>query len=409
MTIILLENKKGVSTAATIIIAVIITGAVVGAGVYYGTQGGQTTDNQPKEGETTYTIGLAAHSVRNAWEDLWVKCFLWYCSDISEMNDNIEIKTTWTEAGYNATLQITQIKRLIDQGVDGIVTSPWDVQSLGSAMDYAKQNDVPVICTNTVVNHDYPLMFVGIGNERATNQLGVRIREYLRDNVEPIGKVEGTVLSLGSEPGDVAGEARLQGIRNALADYENVTIEEVYTNNDRGQSKTKTLNKLRGGLEPDAIFGHNTPIVMGGVDGLIEHYGDEGAKDKYVTNMGPSPTTLKAIDNGYVDVAVGQVPKFYNPIAVHYMLGYLENGESALPDYGEKITTDDLKIQTGKKHLGIEPWKVQSWAPATIENVSEFSPSITKNHRWFQCSGIIVTENNVDSPLVWGNYPLPGW
>jgi len=37
-------------------------------------------------------LGLAAHSVRCSWEDLYVKAFNWYCADNG-------IRSTWTEAG----------------------------------------------------------------------------------------------------------------------------------------------------------------------------------------------------------------------------------------------------------------------------------------------------------------------
>ncbi|HDJ30206.1 MAG TPA: hypothetical protein ENF29_04045, partial [Candidatus Acetothermia bacterium] len=68
-------------------------------------------------------LGLAAHSVRNVWEDLYVKAFNWYCADLG-------IRSTWTEAGYDTATQITQAKRLIDMGIDGLIISPWDVKAL---------------------------------------------------------------------------------------------------------------------------------------------------------------------------------------------------------------------------------------------------------------------------------------
>ena len=57
-------------------------------------------------------LGLAAHGIRNAWEDLYVKGFQWYC-------DELGIAYTVTESGYDAAMQITQAKRIITQRI------PW--------------------------------------------------------------------------------------------------------------------------------------------------------------------------------------------------------------------------------------------------------------------------------------------
>lgn len=358
--------------------------------------------------EETIFLGLAAHSVRNSWEDLYVKAFNWYTQDISQQRDDLEIRTTWTQAGYNASLQITQARRLIDMGIDGLIMSPWNVKALRAVTRYANKNDVPVITTNTVVNSSYPLMFVGYGAMRGARQLGERIIRYLKTKVEPIGEVEGTVLELSSGPGTSEDIIRGGGFHQAVDQYDGINVVTKVAESMRSKAKTKTLNTLRGGTEIDAVFAQNGSMGLG-ANAAFKSYSGMNPKDVFIATVDAFPDIIEEIGKGNIDVGLDQPPAFYNPIAVHYMVKYIQEGEEALPDYGETITADELTIRTGNKHLGVDPWKEPIWAPAKIKHMTEYGDQITEDHKWFQTNAVFVTEENYDSPILWGNFPLPGW
>jgi len=348
-------------------------------------------------------LGLAAHSVRNVWEDLYVKAFNWYCADLG-------IRSTWTEAGYDTATQITQAKRLIDMGIDGLIISPWDVKALRVVMDYAKEHNVPVICTNTVVDSSYPLMFVGFGQKQAGAQLAQKIVDYLRDKVEPIGEVKGTVLELSSGPGTSEDIMRGGGFHDVIDQYPDVKVITQVATSDRAKAKTVTLNVLRSGTKIDAVFAQNGSMALGADEALKDAPGIT-PKDVFIATVDAFPQICDEIGAGNIDVAVDQTPAFYNPIAVYYMVQYLEKGPSALPKFGETITADQLQpyLDTGVKHMGLDPWKVPMWAPAHIRHMTEFSSDITHDYIWFQTNAVVVTKDNYNSPLLWGNFPLPGW
>ncbi|MBS3787758.1 sugar ABC transporter substrate-binding protein [Candidatus Bipolaricaulota bacterium] len=358
--------------------------------------------------EETIFLGLAAHAVRNSWEDLYVKAFNWYCQDLSKKRDDLNVRTTWTQAGYNASLQVTQARRLIDMGIDGLIISPWNVQALRSVMDYAEEKGVPVITTNTIVNSNYPLMFVGYGARRGARQLGERIVDYLKTEVEPVGEIKGTVLELSSGPGTSEDVIRGGGFHEAVDQYEDVNVVTKVAESMRGQAKTKTLNTLRSGREIDAVFTQNGSMGLG-ANAALNTYSGISPKDVYIATVDAFPDILEEIGAGNIDVGLDQPPAFYNPIAVHYMIEYIMEGEKALPDFGETITSEDLEIRTGEKHLKVDPWKEPIWAPAKIKHMTEYSDQITEDHMWFQTNAVFVTEENYDSPLLWGNFPLPGW
>lgn len=384
----------------TIVVALLLVGLLV-----VSVAGPVTAQDQE---EKEIFLGLASHAVRNSWEDLYVKAFRWYCNDISEQRDDLDIKVTTTEAGYSSSLQITQARRLIDMGIDGLIISPWNVEALKITMQYAKKNGVPVIATNTTVNSSYPLMFVGYGAFRGCRSLGERIVDYLKNEVEPIGKVEGTVLELSVGPGTSEEIMRGGGFHEAVDKYDGIEVITKVAHARRSKAKTKTLNVLRGGKDVDAIFAQNGSMGLGGNSALMARSG-VSPKDVYIATVDAFPDIIEQIKAGNIDVGLDQPPAFYNPIAVHYMIRYLEEGEGALPDYGTTITANDLTIRTGNKHLGVDPWKSPIWAPAKIKHMTDYSDQITNDYRWFQTNAVFVTQENADSPLLWGNFPLPGW
>jgi ABC-type sugar transport system substrate-binding protein len=346
-------------------------------------------------------IGLSAHAVRNIWEDLYVKAFDWYAEDIG-------VTTTWSEAGYDTSLQIKQAERLIDMGIDGLIISPWNVEALRVVMDYAKEKGVPVMTTNTAVNHSYPLMHVGYGAKRGAKELGEKIVEYLKNEVEPIGEVRGNILELSSGVGTSEEIMRGGGFHEVVDKYRGIKVITQIAESSREQAKIKTLKILRSGVKINAIFAQNGSMALGACSAL-KSYKDINPKDIYIATVDAFPDILKEIEAGYIDIALDQPPAFYNPIALHYMCEYLKRGDSALPGIGETITADKLVIGIGKKHLGVDPWEKPVWAPAKIKHMTEYSEEIENDYLWFETNAVFVTKENCKSPLLWGNFPLPGW
>jgi len=324
-------------------------------------------------------LGLAAHSVRCSWEDLYVKAFNWYCADNG-------IRSTWTEAGI----------------------SPWDVKALAVVMDYAEAHNVPVICTNTVVDSGYPLMFVGFGQKQAGAQLGQSIVDYLKNSVDPVGEVQGTILELSSGPGTSEDVMRGGGFHEIVDQYPGIKVITQVAHSSRDEAKTATMNVIRGGAKIDAVFAQNGSMALGANAGLKDAPGIT-PKEVYIATVDAFPEICDEIGAGNIDIAVDQTPAFYNPIAVYYMVKYLQEGPSALPDYGQTLTAEDLPIDTGIQHMGLDPWETPMWVPGTIRHMTDFSSDITHDYRWFQTNAVVVTKDNYDSPLLWGNFPLPGW
>ena len=121
----------------------------------------------------------------------------------------------------------------------------------------------------------------------------------------------------------------------------------------------------------------------------------------FVCCIDAGPEVLDKIRAGEITIAVDQPCPFYNPIAVYYMVKYLEEGESALPKVGTIVTADDIDI-SGKPHLGTDIWAAKTaWSPAEI--------SERGGHLWFKTNALVITKENADAQYLWANIEVPGW
>lgn len=373
----------------TLLVCLLVTAIVFAAGL-----------GRVVQAEDNYHLGITTKQVINVWEAFFQESFRWY-------NEDLGYNYTAMEARGDPSLQITQARRLVDMGVDGLIIAAQEAITLRPAVDYATENNVPVITTDADVDHEDVAMYVGFSGVRAGESLSEEIVKYLRENVEPEGEVAGTVLELRGPIGGASADDRHMGFRNVMEDYPEVEIIEIVADFKRGPAKTESERILHA-REIDAIYGANGPMAEGALE-AIKDLGED-PEDYFIATMDAMPTVLEAIGRGEIDVAFDQPCQFYNPIAIHYLTKILEEGEDALPEPGDVVTTDDLTIEGSERH-GVDVWAHdEMWAPAQITTTLEESPErYEHDHLWFMTDGILVTEENYDWEALWGNLDLPGW
>lgn len=349
------------------------------------------TTSFAQEGDE-YFFGLATHRVVNVWEALFVKSFEWYCEDHG-------YKCTSMEAGNDPATQITQVRRMVDMGVDGLVIGAVESTALIPAVEYAKEHNVPVITANVDIYSPDVLLYIGFSGFESGKILAEEIVKYLRDEVEPIGEVKGTVLEIRGTMGSATGEDRHNGFVSVLDEYPEVRVITVVGDWDMAQAKTAAETVLRA-YEVDTIYGDNGPMAMGAV-GAIEALG-KNPQDYFVATIDALPEALEAIGEGKIDVALDQPCPFYTPLAVYYLVEFLEKGEEALPKPGDIVTAEDVNIE-GKIHQGVDIWAHdEMWAPAPVVE-TEYG------HPWMQTRGILVTKDNYTLESLWANFELEEW
>lgn len=320
-----------------------------------------------------------------AWEEAYVQGGEFYAED---QDFNFENNNTRGEEEQ----QISHMQNFRQQNVDGILVGPVSATAPANAVETAVDNDIPVIAANSDIETDALTMSVYIGNAQACEELGVEVVDYLETEVGSDGDVEGTVINLQGDLGMSIGIEREEGFQNAIDGHDGIELREVSANFNREPAQENTYSVLQSeDGEVDAIFAANSEMAIGAANALDRFGMDPG--DVFIASMDGGPALIDHMDQGWVQRGFTQPTQYYLPIAMHYLELIRTDGEDALPEVGDEITTDDLEI-TGSEHLGTDIWEAQDWAPAEIREAH--------GHRWFQTNGRLLTPDNYDDSSNWG-------
>jgi len=339
-----------------------------------------------------YKFGLANMQVLCSWEWLFGKSFEWYCEDNG---------FDWisNEAGGDPAVQLTQAKQMIQTGLDGLIINAVNSDAAKPIVDWANEANIPVFTTNSDVNHPDVKMYIGYSGFLAGQKLGNMLVEYLKNEVEPIGKVAGRVLEMFGILGGATSEDRSGGFHSVVDKYPDIEVVQAIGKGQETPAKIQAEAILRKDPHIDALYSADGQMCNGAINAMKDLGLDP--TNIFIAVIDASPQVLDKIRAGEITVAVDQPCPFYNPIAVYYLQKYLEEGESALPKVGTTVTPDDINI-SGKPHLGTDIWAVKTaWSPASI--------SEKDGHLWFKTNALVVTKENVDAQYLWGNIEVPGW
>ena len=389
-----MNRRKALSTAGKVAIGIVAAGVVAGVGGYYAAQ-----LMAPKPTKR-YFFALSCIAATNPWEAIYMDAFRWYCEDMGFAY------TVTAPLGFSAEEQISQCKRMIDAGIDGLIVSAVDMKACREIAEYAYKNEVPLFTTNSDIDAPYPkvLMFVAYSGLRAAATLGKLTVKYLK---EKYGEPKGIVLNIMGDPKCSEGIFRSMGFHNVLDEYPNIQVIDEVGGWTR-EGAMKIIERIIPKEKVDVIYTANGAMGMGAVESL--RLLGEDPKKYYILTIDAFPDVLDEIRKGTIAVAFDQTPTFYNRIAMEYMIRYIKEGEKALPKKGQTITGDMLKLSTGKEHYGVDPWAKPLWAPAVITDVHDEFPDVYEySHPWFQTQGVLVTKENADDPALWGNMRIPGW
>ena len=355
----------------------------------------QTTTQSNSGQDNSYHIGFA---IMGLGGDPWMGAFLkgakWYAQDMG-------LKLTVTDGQFDVTKQINDMKRLIRQDVDAILTSPVQSDASVKVVEQANQQNIPVFTANSTASTSAVPMFTAFGNADAAATAADVMANRLKQR---FGSAKGSVAEVMLPQKSETFVARHKGFVNGLNKYDNINIDSQFEYDQTQQDATNKISTQLQRGDFDALY---CPDLLSGL-AAMSAFENEGVKKpignkSHITTIGldAGPTTLDAIRNGYFDAAVDQPNLFYAPISMKYMVDYLDAGQksTAIPDPGKKFTKGDLTISTGNKHDSIDPWAKPLWAPAQVEKMKFDDGSQT----FFKTSGVVVDKDNADAPYLWGN------
>jgi ribose transport system substrate-binding protein len=348
-------------------------------------------------GSDTYDIGFQVGGLGNSWFTALATAGRWY-GESNGMNVNIG------DGELNPTTQVNVARSLINSGIDALIVNPFDSDAMATPVEAAADKDIPVFSVDSVATSPELKQYTAFGNFSA----GKRAAENAVAELERTkGAKEGTLCEVMIEQSAKLGVARHEGTVAGIEQYSDVDIVgEIVTDNTRQDTSTKVFNFLQQNPDVDGFVCHAVTTGNGTLNALERHdmkvaSGNEG--HKVLSQIDAGPTTLTAINEGFVDVAIDQPVHFYAPITMHYIKQYLDSDkdDSVLPSVGSTVEADafTLKSETAMQQAGQDIWAENVWAPAQVEQTEAVD-----DVPWFHTNSIRVTSENADAPYLWGNW-----
>ncbi len=245
-------------------------------------------------------------------------------------------------AEWDASLEAREIEQLLARGVNGIVATAGDAQTMNSSIDRAIEAGIPVVLFDSDAPESDRLSFVGTNNYNAGCEAGKAVAEWRGDEA---------VVGVSTFPGPDHLARRVQGFEDCLlAAAPGATIAQVV--NDEGKvdrAETAITAMLQANPEVNVIFAaHGNPGP--GAAAAVRNLGLQGQVDIMGFDFGLP--VLELIQSGEIRATVGQ-----NPYLMGYMsmlMAYSAAHPTEVVSYREGFGPHALGIDTGVAILGVD-------------------------------------------------------
>lgn len=200
-------------------------------------------------GKKTYTIGVSQCS-----EDNWRDKLNGELRDATYLHDNVKLQVV--SAKDNDKQQTGQINGFTDRGVDLLIVSPNQMNTVTPAVDRAYDKGIPVILFDRKTGSDKYTAFIGADNEK----IGFTIGEYIAGKLEG----EGTVAEIRGLEGSSPAIERHNGFVKAVSRHPGMRLVAVEEGTWQQRSGAEALDDmLAKGVVPDYVFAQNDRMALG--------------------------------------------------------------------------------------------------------------------------------------------------
>lgn len=316
--------KNFISTgklAAILIIAAVVMIAIGGAGcAKKGSRGGDA------QGTGKLKIGFSQMEENNPWRIAETNSLR---DEAKKRGDKFELVVT--NAQGQTSKQVSDVEDLIAQRVDAIFLAPREFEGLGSALQRAKQANIPVFLIDREAAGTAGQDFVAFLGSNFVEQ-GKRAGDWL---VKQTSGKAGIVELTGTAGASVARD-RSQGFKDAIKNSPDMKILASQTGNfSRAEGQKVMENIIQAhGKEITAVYAHNDEMALGAIQALKAANMNPG-KDVLIISVDGEKAALEAITRGEMNITVESNPRF-GPLAFDTLEKFLRK-ESIPP----KIILED--------------------------------------------------------------------
>ncbi|MDQ3906751.1 MAG: ABC transporter substrate-binding protein, partial [Acidobacteriota bacterium] len=214
--------------------------------------------------------------------------------------------------------QVSDVEDLIARGVDVLFLAPREEQGFESALQGAREKNIPVFLIDREVNGKAGEDFITFIGSNFVDE-GRRAGEWL---VKQSNGKAGVVELLGTSGASVARD-RHDGFAAALQghpDMKILTSQNANFTRAQGQSVMENIIQAQG-KNITAVYAHNDEMALGAVQAL-KAAGMQPGKDVIVLSVDGERAALEAIAHGEMNATVECNPRF-GPIAFDTLEKYL--------------------------------------------------------------------------------------
>ncbi|MEO8490890.1 MULTISPECIES: sugar ABC transporter substrate-binding protein [unclassified Pseudomonas] len=210
------------------------------------------------------------------------------------------VQLQFEDARADVVKQLSQVENFISQKVDAIIVNPVDTASTARIIKSATDAGIPLVFVNRRPDQkDLPKDVVAVVSDDL--EAGRLQMQYLADKMGGKGKV---VILLG----DLANNAttnRTKGVKEVLAKYPNIKIEQEQSGTWlRDKGMTLVNDWLTQGREFDAVVANNDEMAIGAAMALKAAGTKAGSV--LIGGVDGTPDGLNAIAKGELAVSVFQ-------------------------------------------------------------------------------------------------------
>lgn len=199
-----------------------------------------------------YKIGFSAYAMQQEW---YQNISAGAEAEAKALGITLDV----VDADTNATTQLESIENFITQGVDAIIISPVEAESLAPVVEEAESKGIKVICESNMIEGAETV--VGISNYEAAYSVGSYFADYCSTN-----SIEPKLLILGYESLENCRQ-RVEGFKAGMDDKG--LKYEVLTEIDGGfreVSLNVATDAFTAHPEINAVFGINDDSTIGAVE-----------------------------------------------------------------------------------------------------------------------------------------------
>ncbi len=216
------------------------------------------------------------------------------------------------------TQQLTHMAEVLTQKIDLLIVNPTNTLSIAPGIEYANDENVPVITVDRKAAGGTILCHIESDNVQGGKMAARFLAKLLAE--------KGRIIELEGIPGTSAAHERGSGFNEALKQYNEIEIIHRETARfDRQIAKAITLQILGKDKNFDGFFAHNDNMILGAID-AYEELGI--ALPKVMIGFDAIPQARQSIRQGKLTATIAQKPHTMGRLAIETAARYFR---------GEKI------------------------------------------------------------------------